>query len=86
MLDDKNVEDTPDVTPTVEQASKKRIASNYQPVTPLATLLSSQLVQKDKTNRQFDSRTGLAAASIIKQVSYLDDRNIITNTVGHFYI
>ena len=68
MLDKENVEEMPDVTPNVEQASLKRIASNYQPVTPLATLLSSQLVRQEKTTGQTDSRTGLAAANIIKQV------------------
>ena len=70
MLDKENVEELPDVTPNVEQASLKRIASNYQPVTPLATLLSSQLVRQEKTTRQTDSRTGLAAANIIKQVCF----------------
>ena len=58
-----------DVTPTVEQASRTHIASNYQQSTPLANLLNSQLVKRNTSTKQIDSRTGLAAAQIIRQVS-----------------
>lgn len=71
MVDDKDVADRPDVTPTVEEASKNRLAKNYQQLTPLANLLAGNLVQQNRDSKaQIDSRRGLAATQLVQQVSY----------------
>ncbi|KAF6041379.1 WDR75 [Bugula neritina] len=69
VVDDKDVADRPDVTPTVEEASKNRLAKNYQQLTPLANLLAGNLVQQNRDSKaQIDSRRGLAATQLVQQI------------------
>ncbi|XP_067932246.1 WD repeat-containing protein 75-like isoform X1 [Watersipora subatra] len=68
VVRDRDVSLHSDVTPSVEQAGHRLIASNYKKVTPLTNLLTAHLVQKEQSIQAVDSQKGLAAAKIVKQV------------------